>query len=249
MVIENNAQIQLVDGAAEAIVFRPEGQGPWPGVLYLTDIGGIRPAQRQAAQRLSEEGYLIVMPNVFYRTAKLPVMDIATLRPTPDLFMKRVLELTQPLTPDAVERDSKGYVGFLSSLPSLKDKNKLGVVGFCACGAVALRVAAACPNQIAACASFHGGHLYVNPPSSPHLILPRIKARLLFGHAVQDKSMPVEAIRAFEGALDSWGGEFESETYEGASHGWTTLDNPAYNPPQAQRAYEKLKQLFADCLA
>jgi carboxymethylenebutenolidase len=60
--------------------------------------------------------------------------------------------------------------------------------------------------------------------------------------------MPAEVIQSFEDALEAWGGAFESETYEGALHGWTTLDNPVYNRPQAERAYQKLTQLFADTL-
>ena len=246
--IEKDIQIQLADGETDGFLIQPEGEGPWPGVLYLTDIGGIRPAQRQAAQRLSREGYLVLMPNVFYRTAKLPVMDIGLLRTNPELFMKRVGELAQPLTPDAQERDARGYVDFFSALPGLKDKNKLGVVGFCFCGAVAMRVAAVCPDQVVACASFHGGHLYLDNASSPHLLLPRIKAQLLFGHAVEDRSMPAEAINAFDEALESWGGAFESETFEGAKHGWTTLDSPVYDRPQAERAYEKLTGLFGETM-
>jgi carboxymethylenebutenolidase len=247
MVQEKDLEIELPDGATEAVLYTPAGDGPWPGVLYLTDIGGIRPPQRQAAQRLSAEGYLVLMPNVFYRVAKPPVLDLA-LRSNPELFMKRVMELAQPLDADAQERDAHGYVDFLSSQPNLSDPNKIGVVGFCFCGAVAMRVAAAFPDRIAACASFHGGNLYESKPESPHLLLPRIQARLLFGHAVEDRSMPAEAIHSFEELLEEWGGQYESETYAGARHGWTTFDSQVYHPEQAARAYEKLKQLFADTL-
>lgn len=248
MAIERETQISLSGGVCDTVVIQPEGDGQWPGILYLTDIGGIRPAQRQAAARLSDEGYVVVLPNVFYRTAKPPIMDIAALRPNPELFMKRVRELAEPLTPEALDSDVKAYVKFLASQPAVKDENKLGVVGFCFCGGVAMRAAADCPDQVLACASFHGGNLFEEKPSSPHLLLPKIKARLLFGHAVEDRSMPADAIRGFEEALEKWGGQYESETYENAKHGWTTLDNPAYNQPQAAKAYEKMTRLFAETL-
>jgi len=244
MATQKDIVVSLADGETDAVLFQPSGEGKFPGIIYLTDIGGIRAAQRQAAQRLSNEGYAILMPNVFYRTSKPPVMDIAALRPNPELFMKRVRELTEPLTPEAQERDAKGYVEYLNTFAP----GKMGVVGFCFCGAVAMRIAAACPDRIAACASFHGGNLYEYKPTSPHLLLPQIKARLLFGHAENDRSMPAEAITAFETALKNWVGQYESETYEGALHGWTTLDNPVYNPAQAARAYEKLTTLFAETL-
>jgi carboxymethylenebutenolidase len=79
-------------------------------------------------------------------------------------------------------------------------------------------------------------------------VLPRIKARLYFGHAIKDVSMPQEAIERLVQALDAWGGKYQSETYEGAYHGWTSSDSPVYNAPQAQRAFEKLTELFANTM-
>ena len=126
--------------------------------------------------------------------------------------------------------------------------SRFGVVGYCYTGGFALRVAAACPERIAAAASFHGGSLVTDAPTSPHLLLPRIQAQLYFGHAVDDRSMPEDAIRTLDAALETWGGEYESEIYEGAHHGWTASDNPAYNAAQADRAFSKLTDLFAAAL-
>ena len=102
----------------------------------------------------------------------------------------------------------------------------MGVVGYCFTGSMAMRTAAVRPDKIAAAASFHGGGLYTDAPTSPHLTLPRIKARLYFGHATKDQSMPAEAIEKFDAALASWGGKYVSEVYEGASHGWTAAGRP-----------------------
>jgi carboxymethylenebutenolidase len=126
----------------------------------------------------------------------------------------------------------------------------MGVVGYCFSGAMALRAAAVRPSLVAAAASFHGGGLYkADNPASPHLVLPQVVARLYFGHAENDKSMDAEAIKALEQALVEWGGSYGSETYHGAHHGWTVSDNPAFNPEQADRAFEKLTELLAGTLA
>jgi carboxymethylenebutenolidase len=74
-----------------------------------------------------------------------------------------------------------------------------------------MRLAAATPDRMPAVASFHGGRLYTDAPTSPHVLLPRIKARLYFGHAVQHQTMPQEAIENFNRALQAWGDEYESE--------------------------------------
>ena len=125
---------------------------------------------------------------------------------------------------------------------------KIGVVGYCYTGGVAMRTAAALPERVAAAASFHGGGLATDAPASPHLLLPRIQAQLYFGHAVRDRSMPEEAIRKLDAALVEWGGVYQSEVYDGAYHSWTVPDSPVYNQPQAERAFSKLTELFARAL-
>jgi len=245
-VIEQEIEIRTSDGTSDGVMFHADGNGRWPGVVFLTDAGGIRPGQREYARRLAAEGYTVLLPNVFYRTSKPPLW---TFRPNfPDeKTMKRFGELAGPVTPQAAERDAEAYVGYLRQHPHVAT-GPLGVVGHCFTGGVALRFAAACPDDIVAAASFHGGGLYTDQPDSPHLVLSRVKARLYFGHAVNDRSMPDEAIKHLKQALDAWGGTFESEVYEGALHGWTSSDSPVYNPVQAERAFGKLTELFARTL-
>ena len=76
---------------------------------------------------------------------------------------------------------------------------------------MAVRIAAAVPDRIAAAASFHGGRLVMDDADSPHLLLPKITARLYFGHAVEDQSMTADQIATLEAALRDWHGAFESE--------------------------------------
>ncbi len=243
---EHEVQIRTPDGVSESVLYCPEAGKSLPGVIFLTDIVGIRASQRTMARRLADEGYTTLMPNVFYRTGRPPMFDFP-LKVGEERTMKRLGELSGPLTPQACERDAIAYVDFLAAQECVR-KGPMGVVGYCFSGALALRTAAARPERIAAAASFHGGHLFTDSSTSPHLVLPRIKARLYFGHAVQDRSMPQEAIDQLNRALDDWGGRYESEVYEGAYHSWTVPDSPVYNPAQAERAFSKLKELFATAL-
>ena len=118
--------------------------------------------------------------------------------------MKRFAELMGPLGPEAMELDAGDYVDFLAAQDSVND-GPMGVVGYCFTGAMAVRTAAVRPDKIVAAASFHGGALYTDAPASPHLALPRVKARLYFGHAVEDRSMPAEAIEKLNQALERVG--------------------------------------------
>jgi carboxymethylenebutenolidase len=242
-VTEREIEIKTPDGVAGGFLFKPNESRPYPGVIHLTDIGGIRESQRAMARRLAEQGYTVLLPNVFYRTAKPPVFDFP-FKAGEERSMNRFVELVAPFTPEAMQRDSSAYVDFVSAQTPV---HRMGVVGYCFSGALAMRTAAAKPDRIVAAASFHGGRLYTAQATSPHLALPQIKARLYFGHATNDPSMPADAIEKLQLALNQWNGEYASEMYS-AGHGWTVPDSPAYNRPEAERAFSELTQLFAATL-
>ncbi|MGA9814744.1 MAG: dienelactone hydrolase family protein [Terriglobales bacterium] len=245
--IEQKIQVPTAGGTAEGVIYFPENAGRWPGVIHYTDIGGIRASHEEMARRLAGAGYVVLMPNVFYRTRGLPLSDFP-LKFGEERTMKHLAELSAPLTREAITCDASDYVDFLARQDSVKP-GPMGVVGYCFTGKMALYTAFSRPDRIAAAASFHAGGLATDAPNSPHLALgPLITARLYFGHAVNDKGMPAEAIARLDRALEAWGGNYESEVYEGAYHSWTVPDSPVYNQPQAERAFEKLTSLFAETL-
>ena len=247
---EQDLQLQMPGGTADAVLFTPDSSRPLPGVVSIPDIGSIRDATRNMARRLAEEGYVVLMPNPFYRTGRPPVFPFDRKPGVMDERTKvRMNELRAPLTPEAQDHDMAAYVDFLSAQPSVKP-DKIGVVGYCIGGGFALRTAAMRPEKVRAMASFHGGGLYkANDPASPHLVLPRVKARLYFGHADKDQSMTADDIAHFDQALKAWAGRYESETYPGAYHSWMALDSPVYNEPAAERGYSKMRDLFKAALA
>jgi carboxymethylenebutenolidase len=242
---EEAIEIRTADGMADAYVYRPAAQGA-AGVLIVPDILGIRESSRTLAARLSEQGYVVLLPNVFYRTARGPTF---TFKPNfaEERTQKRFMELTSPITPDAMNRDAAAYLDYLAAQPAMRT-DAFAVVGYCFGGGHALRIAAWQPDRIAAAVSFHGGRLCTDSPNSPHRVLPSVKARLYFGHAVKDGSMPQEAIDKLDAALAAWGGKYESEIYDGALHGWTMSDHGSYNEAQAERAFRKLNELLGQTL-
>jgi carboxymethylenebutenolidase len=243
---EKEVEIRMPDGTADGVLFQPEGDKKLPGVMHLPDIGGVRPAHREMAKRLAGEGYVVLLPNVFYRAGKSPVWEFP-FKMGEERTMKRMGELASSLPPDNIVKDISAYVEFLEAQKSVSPA-LMGAVGYCFTGAMALRAAAARPEKIGAAASFHGGALFTDKPSSPHTVLPEVKARLYFGHAEGDPYMDQEAIAKLDAALAAWsttsGGKYESEVYIGAHHGWTVPDSPVYNKPEAERAYGKLRELF-----
>jgi carboxymethylenebutenolidase len=236
------------DGMAESFLYTPAGEDSssgkaWPGVLYLTDIWGIRPANQTMAQRVADQGYAVLMPNIFYRSDALPIMPPGE----PDIgnpaVLRRLSHLLAAVDADRMRRDSAAYAEFLLALPQVRG-GKIAVVGYCFSGQFALRTAAAAPELVVAAASFHGGHLVTNAADSPHTELPRVRAELYFGHAVEDQSMPPAAIEKLDDALKGWGGAYQSEVYEGARHGWCVPGRPVYDRTQSERHFAKLFDLL-----
>jgi carboxymethylenebutenolidase len=237
--IETRLEIPTI--ATETLLLRPDGVADFPGVVFLTDIWGIRPANIGMAKRLAEKGFAVLMPNAFHRYSRIQpngwkLKDQAEIQ-------KALPVLFGTLTAEQMVSDGRAYIDFLLAQKGVKG-GKVGVVGYCFTGQMALRMAAAAPDKVAAAASFHGGFLVTGKPDSPHKLLPPVKARLYFGHAVEDASATPEQVAILEEALRNWHGAFQSETYEGARHGWTVPDQPVYNELQAERAFEKLVELF-----
>jgi len=99
-------------------------------------------------------------------------------------------------------------------------------------------------ERIVAAASFHGARLATDAPESPHLLAPRMKARVYVAGAVEDASFTDEAKKRLDDALTEAGVDHTVVTYEGARHGWVPTDTPVHNPAAAERHYEALFALF-----
>ncbi len=235
------------DGTADAVLARPARPGTYPGVVLLPDGLGMRKEFEDIAQKVADQGYVVLTPNIFYRAGRSPVFD-GPLDFSNSGFQAQFHKVTAQLPPDAMVRDGIAYVTFLGGQPHVA-KGPMGAVGFCFSGAFALRVAAAQPQRIKAAASFHGGRLATDAAESPHLVLPQVTARLYFGHADEDRSMTPEMIAKLEQALAAWGGRWESELYEGARHGWMVHGRDIYNPTQAERGFGTLFALLKETLA
>ncbi|HWU56943.1 MAG TPA: dienelactone hydrolase family protein [Rhizomicrobium sp.] len=235
------AKVEIPGIGAQALFFRPDGVADFPGVLFLTDIWGVRSGNIGMARRLAERGFAVLLPNVVHRYS--PIMPGGLETDNPDENMKRLGQLFQALTPSQMVSDGRAYVDFLQAQKGVKT-GKIGAVGYCFTGQMAVRIAASQPDKVAAAASFHGGFLVTDKPDSPHRILSPITARLYFGHAVEDSTATPEHVATLEQALRDWHGAFQSEVYEGARHGWTVPGRGVYNELQAERAFEKLIELF-----
>ncbi|WP_140984629.1 dienelactone hydrolase family protein [Asticcacaulis tiandongensis] len=244
-ITDTRFNITSADGQIDAEAFHPEGNGPFPAVILFTDIRGSRPVYSRLAQKISALGLYVLVPHVYYRAGPAPVIDPAL--PVQDESVRAQRQaLRAALTPETLSRDFAALTDFLRSRREA-EANNIGVVGYCMSGAFALRLAAEYPDRVRAAASFHGGGLATDAPDSPHLLAPRLKARLYFGHADHDASIPAESIARLEDALQQAGADFESHVYD-ARHGFAIEDAAAFDRAAYERHFGALTTLFGSTL-
>ena len=227
------------DGVADGYLVHPADGLPHPAVLLYQDAYGLRPHLRSMADRLAGAGYTVLVPNVFYRLGRAPVVDLPEfIDPAADPgIWERLGPVVASLTPGLVERDAAAYLGWLADSP-------LALTGYCMGARLVLWTAAAHPDRVAAGAGFHGGRLATDDPGSPHLGAPAITAELYFGHAGDDPSLPEEQVRALDEALTAAGVRHRCEVYEHARHGYTQADTPAYDRAADERHWAALLDLL-----
>jgi carboxymethylenebutenolidase len=249
-VIERSVAIQTRDGICDAAFFHPD-HGSYPGVLIWPDSPGLRPALRELGSRMAGEGYSVLVPNHLYRTAKAPVFK-KPFDPVNDAADKEAYRrhLAAFLAPGAADRDAIAYVEFLDAQAQVNKAMKIGTHGYCLGGPYVLKTAALLPDRIGAGASFHGGFLATDKPDSPHLLAPKIKARLYFAIASDDDArepaVKDKLIHAFTAAKV----RAEIEVFANARHGWCVPDHKpaADNKADAERAWRRLVALYKEAL-
>ena len=242
---QEQVTIQAKDGPCEAYVFTPAGQGPWPGVLFYMDAFGIRPGMKQMAQHVADGGYVVLMPDLFYRHGPYGPLDPKEVLKGD--FRATVGPLMASTDNHKTGDDTAAFLAYLDSRPDVAG-DKVGTVGFCMGGGMALTAAAFYPDRVAAAVSFHGGNLASDQPVSPHLQAPKIKAEVYVAVADNDQSYPPEMAKTFEAAMDAAGVNYESEFYPGKLHGWMKPDLPVYDAEAADRGWSKLFDLYGRTL-
>lgn len=233
------------DGSCPTHVFTPDGAGPWPAAIFYMDGLAIRPTLVDMAARLAAGGYVVLLPDLFYRLgAYEPLVP-------KDVFASGFREIVGPMMASTdYRRATEDTEAFLAYLDGRGDvvPNKVGTTGYCMGGGMALSAAGAYPDHIAASASFHGGKLATDSPNSPHLRAPTIAAEVYVAGADEDDSYPPEMAEMLERALTTADVLHRCEIYSGAKHGWTMPDFPIYDEAAAERAWKELFALFARAL-
>lgn len=241
-VVEKDVMVKTADGSADAALFHPAGKGSWPAVLIWPDIMGLRPVFREIGRRLAAQGYVVLVPNPFYRSKKAPVVegnfDFGNAEARQALFGYRAA-----MTDAGVASDSVAYLAFLDGQPETAKGKKAGVQGYCMGGPLSFMTAAAVPGRIGAVGSFHGGGLVTDQRDSPHLLIPKTRAAYLVAIAKNDDAREPKAKDELKQAFAAAKRPATVEVYP-ADHGWCVPGSQVYNQAAAERAWGELLKLY-----
>lgn len=241
-VAETDVQIPTAEGIADCALLAPKGDGPFPGVLMWPDAAGLRPQIRDMAKRLAASGYVVLVPNQYYRSGTAPAIEADGRGHNVEQRQAMRAQISEP----GLQDDIRAYTGFLTAQPHVS-KGRIGTHGYCMGGTFAFRTAEAVPDLVGAVGSFHGGALVTDKPNSPHHVIGASKANWLICVAQDDDVKKPDARPALAKALADSGRSGVVDLYA-ADHGWCVLGHKKYNPAEAERAWAELLKLYKAAL-
>ena len=248
-----SVEVKTPDGLCDATFIHPTA-GSHPGVIIWPDAFGLRPAMVDIGKRIAAEGYSVLVPNPYYRLTKAPGIDMTNFSFQNQADMAKLRPLMGSINaPGTAERDAVAFIAFLDAQKQVNAAKKVGTQGYCMGGPLVMRTVAAVPARVGAGASFHGGGLVTDQPTSPHLLAPKMKARLYIGIASNDDQRQPDAKDKLKEAFAAANVPAEIEVYK-SLHGWcvpdmpAAADSPIYNKPDAEKAWAKLVALYKAAL-
>ncbi|SDS22663.1 carboxymethylenebutenolidase [Friedmanniella luteola] len=201
-----DAEVPTADGPMPALVVRPPS-GSGPGLVLVQEIFGVTGYIRQRAADLAALGYLVVVPEVYWR------LPDHTLPEAADDLLPRAMALVQQLDWPAAVQDVATAVRFTRDLDGVD--GRVGLVGFCFGGGLAFNVAAVEPVE--ALVSYYGSAL-----GDLLALAEQVRTPSLHHFGTDDAYVPPSTQDAIRRAVTPTGARFVS--HPGAGH---AFDNPA----------------------
>lgn len=235
--------ISTGEGECPTYVCTPEGGGPAPAVIFYMDGLGMRPTLVAMAERLAGLGYVVLLPDLFWRAGPYEPLDPREVFASDD-FRSAVGHLFSSTDTRRAAADTAAFLAYLDTRDDVAG-TRIGTTGYCMGGGISLTAAGTYPDRVAAAASFHGGNLVTDSELSPHRHIPQISGYVYVAGADHDNGYPPEMAEQLDRLLTDAGVEHRCEIYPDALHGFTMADFPVYDEDAAERHWRELQALFA----
>jgi carboxymethylenebutenolidase len=220
-----------------AYVARPEGSGPFPGVVLMMHMPGWDELYQEFTRRMANHGFLAICPDLYCRAGHGSPDDIAA-----------KVRAEGGLPDDQVVADGGAAMQWLKSQPG--SNSQVGIIGTCSGGRHALLVASRAPGFNAVVDLWGGGvvasqeQLTPKQPVAPIDYTKDLQVPLLGIFGNEDQRPSPADVDKHESELKKQGKPYEFHRYDGAGHGFWYYDRPAYRPQQAMDAWNKVFAFF-----
>ena len=217
-----SVQFDANGGRAPGYLARPDDNVSHPGVVVIQEWWGLEPHIKDVAARFAREGFVALAPDL-YRGVVVSEPDEAR-------------KLAMGLDREQAARDIQGALSYLKGLASVVPK-RMGVVGFCMGGSLALFTACRSPD-VGAAAVFYGGMM----PADEDLA--RLSAPVLGLYGEEDAGIPLASVEKLRETLQRAGKTHKIHVYPGAGHAFFNDTRPSHRPEAARDAWERTLAWF-----
>ena len=234
------------DGAMGIHVVRPDGDGPFPVILFFHHGPGLDDGSKRAMGMLADEGYYVVSHDRYHREEPWYSMT-PEMRKDQDA-MQKFWSVLLGTTEDLVDADVGVVLEHLAHDPAASD-GLMGCIGYCIGARSLVCTMANRADRFAAGVGLHPSACTTDGPDSPHLRVPSIAGAMYIAFGSADKMQPADANMPFIDAVNAMpDGRGEAEILEGADHGFAVPGSPAYHEEAATHSYERAFALFGAAL-
>jgi len=227
---EEQVNIETPDGDMLCFTCWPDGDGPFPAIIFYMDAPGIREELYVMARRMAEAGYFVILPDLFYRFGiiRFPFRNAKT----KVIWQAAMKEHTN----DEVMIDTRAMLDYMAGLDQVKPGPK-ATIGYCMSGRFVTAAAGTFPDELAANASLYGVGIVTGKDDSSHYLVKNIKGEMYYGFAETDQTVPCYVVPTLQLELDKHNIDYVLETHSGTSHGFCFKSRDDYDEAAAEKVY------------
>jgi carboxymethylenebutenolidase len=230
------------DGDMGVHVVRPDGNGPWPVIVFFHHGPGLDDGSKEAMQNLADEGYYVITHDRYHR--EQPWYHLSPEMRKDQDAMAKFWSVLMGTTEDMVDADLQAVFAHLDADPAAATDRKMGCIGYCIGARSVVVMMARHGDRFAAGVGMHPSVCTTDQADSPHLLVPDISGVLYVAFGSEDKMQSPEANVPFIEAVRAMpDGRGEADILEGADHGFA-VPGPAFHEAASKVAYAKASELF-----
>jgi len=237
------------EGQLGIVVSHPDGDGPFPVVLFFHHGPGLDEGSKEAIQRISAAGYYVLSPDRYHRHGRFIVMDMRKMmaEDADPAERTRFMEIFGGTTDDHVERDVQSVLEYLKSDPAARPA-PMGAIGYCIGARSVLRTLQHHPDVFKVGVLLHPSFCATDDDDSPHLVVDGFDGYIYVGIGAEDQMQSAAMHKPLIDAVNGMGDRGKAEVHEGANHGFA-VPGGAYHDAAADRSYAEALSMFEKGLA